>query len=256
MRRRQRRLTGAAEDRIDPRVRILEAATRGTLEAALGEDQEWEWLAWLRPTDLYEPDAIATALAGALPDCDVAYSDFDRIDQWGTRFAPTFAGPPVAHVPFMALRLDGLTLVSRRIVERAGIRLCRNPADLVHQHADWIQSTEISRICHVPRVLVHRKAVPLMPAGPAAVFAALRLDDFFRQFGWRVTTGPAGLAEDPGLAVEPLPARDIRVVVCILNETGAPIAPWVMLALGGGEQALEIVVLGCPGRCHLRTASP
>lgn len=247
---------GAAEERTDPRIRILEAATRGTLQTALGEDQEWEWLAWLRPTDLYEPDAIAAVLAGAAPDRDIAYSDFDRIDQWGNRFGPTFAGPPVAHVPFMALRLDGLALVSRRIAERAGVRLCRHPADLVHQHADWVRSAEMSRICHVPRILVHRKAAPSMPAGPAAVFSTLRLDDFFRQSGWRVTTGLAGLAEGPGLGVEPLPVRDNRVVVCVFNETEAPLAPWMMSALRDGEQALEIVVLGMPGDVSSADSEP
>ena len=247
---------GAPEEHADPRVRILEPATRGALEAALGEDQEWKWLAWLRPTDLYEPDAIAAALAGAAPDRDVAYSDFDRIDQRGIRFAPTFAGPPVAHVPLMALRLDGLALVSRRVVERAGLRLCRNSADLVHQHVDWVQGADISRICHLPRILVHRKAVPSKPAGPAAVFAALRLDDVLGQFGWRVVTGLAGLAEGPGLGVEPLPARDIRVVVCVLNETRAPLAPWMMTALRDGEQQLEIVMLGMPRNASSADSEP
>ena len=246
----------AAAERADPRVRILEPATRGALENALGEDQEWEWLAWLRPTDLYEPDAIAAVLAVAAPDRDVAYSDFDRIDQWGNRFGPTFAGPPVANVPFMALRLHGLALVSRRIVERAGVRLCGNPADLVHQHADWVQGAEMSRIRHVPRVLVHRKAVPSTPAGPAAVFAALRLDDVLGQYGWRVTSGPAGLAEGPGVGVEPLPARDIRVAVCVVNETGAPLAPWMMSALRHNNQALEIVVLGMPGDASSADSEP
>ncbi len=247
---------GAPEECADPRVRILEPATRGALEAALGEDQEWKWLAWLRPTDLYEPDAIAAALAGAAPDRDVVYSDFDRIDQRGIRFGPTFAGPPVAHVPFMALRLAGLALVSRRIVERGGIRLCRNPADLVHQHVDWVQGADISRFCHVPHTLVHRKALPSIPAGPAAVFAALHLDDTVRQFGWRVITGPAGLAEGPGLGVEPLPARDIRVVVCVLNETRAPLVPWMMTALRNSEQALEILVLGMPGDASSADSEP
>ena len=247
---------GGAEECADPRIQILVAATRGALEAAVGEDQEWTWLAWLRPTDLYEPDAIAATLAGAAPDRDVAYSDFDRIDQWGIRFGPTFAGPPVAHVPFMALRLDGFALVSRRIVEREGVRLCGNPADLVHQHADWIQGTETTRICHVPRVLVHRKAVPSMPAGPASVFAALRLDDVLGRFGWRATTGPAGLAEGPGLGVEPLPVRDNRVVVCVVNEAGAPLAPWMMSALRNNEQALEIVVLGMPGDASAADSEP
>ena len=240
-------LPGGTEELADPRIKVLQPATRGALEAALGEDQEWEWLAWLRPTDLYEPDAIAAVRAVAAPDRDVAYSDFDRIDQWGTRFGPTFAGPPVAHVPFMALRLDGFALVSRQVVERAGVRLCRNPADLVRQHVDWVQGTEMSRIRHVPRILVHRKAVPSMPAGPAAVFSALRLDDVLGRFGWRVTTGPAGLAEGPGLGVEPQPAKDVRVVACVVNETGAPLAPWMMSALRDGEQAIEIVMLGMPG---------
>ncbi len=239
-------LPGVVEYRADPRIQILEGATRGTLEAALAKDLEWKWLAWLRPTDLYEPDAIAAALASAAPDCDVAYSDFDRIDQWSTRFGPTFAGPPVAHVPFMALRLDGLALVSRRVVERVGVRVCGSPADLVHQHAEWLQGTDIRRIRHVPRILVHRKAVPSMPTVPAAVFAALRLDDVLGQFGWRVISGPTGLAEGPGLGVEPLPALDLRVVVFVFNGTRAPLAPWMMTALRDGEPALEIVVLGMP----------
>ncbi len=247
---------GADEEVGDPRIRIRQVATRSALEVALGEEQEWEWLAWLRPTDLYEPDAIAAVLAVVAPDRDVAYSDFDRIDQWGIQFGPTFAGPPVAHVPFMALRLDGLAMVSRRIAERAGVRPCRNPADLVRQHVDWVQGAEMSRICHVPRVLVHRKAVPSTPAGPAAVFAALRLDDVLGQFGWRVTTGAAGLAEGPGLGVEPLPVRDDRVVVCVFNETGAPLAPWMMSALRGNEQALEIMVLGMPGDSSSADSEP
>ena len=86
-----------------------------------------------------------------------------------------------------------------------------------------------------------------MPAGPAAVFSALRLDDVLGQYGWRVTTGPAGLAEGPGLGVEPLPAKEVRVVACVVNETGAPLAPWMMSALRDGEQAIEIVMLGMPG---------
>jgi len=150
----------------DARIKVVHRAENGhiarasnsALELAMGE-----FVALLDHDDELAPHALAEIVhaLGARPDADLLYSDEDKIDEHGGRFAPYFK-PDFLPDLFTAqnylthLAVYRTTLLRRVGGFRAGLEGSQ----------DWDLALRVSehstpaRIVHVPQVLYHWRAIP------------------------------------------------------------------------------------------------
>ncbi|WP_186453816.1 glycosyltransferase [Denitratisoma sp. DHT3] len=158
----ERLLADAARD--DPRikVRVLDAnlnisgATNAAAELAGGE-----FLAFLDNDDELSPDAlgeVALHLA-AHPDTDYLYSDDDKIDAAGNRFAPQFKAGWSPELLLSYMYCAHLVTVRRSLYqELGGMRIGFEGS----QDYDFaLRATEVARrVGHIPRMLYHWRVLP------------------------------------------------------------------------------------------------
>jgi GT2 family glycosyltransferase len=133
----------------------ISTATNAAVEMARGE-----FVAFLDHDDLITPDclgAFALLFAGD-PTLDMAYSDDDKIDVAGRRYAPQFkpGWSPVLLLTFMYL--SHMFVVRRSIFRELGG--FRKPFDGSQDYDFALRAAEVARnVGHIPRILYHWRAV-------------------------------------------------------------------------------------------------
>lgn len=190
----------------DPRIHLCERPENGNISAATNSAAslaDGDFLLFLDNDDELTPDAlgeIALHLAGH-PETDVLYSDDDKIDTEGKRFAPQFK-PDWSGELLLSYMYMGHALVVRRALfdELGGFRLGYEGS----QDYDFaLRATEKARrVGHIPLVLYHWRTAP----GSTAVSGAAKPASF--EAGRRAILDAlkrrqsAGIAHQPKWAVE------------------------------------------------------
>ena len=154
----------AAAAARDPRIKVgrlernggISAATNAAVALATGEV-----IAFLDHDDLITPDCLAElALYYAdHPEADVVYSDDDKIDMAGRRYAPQFK-PDWSPVLLLSEMYLGHIVSLRRslFVELGG---CRTAFDGSQDHDLMLRVAErVRHVGHVPKILYHWRAAP------------------------------------------------------------------------------------------------
>lgn len=188
----------------DQRIRVhyreinghISASTNSALALADGE-----FVALLDHDDELHPDALyfAALALNRQPDLDLIYSDEDKIDEHGYRFDPYFKSDWNPDL------LDGQNCISHLGVFRTSrLRQVGGFREGLEGCQDWdvalrvAEAIPASRICHIPKVLYHWRAIP----GSTAL--ALGEKNYIRRSGHRMLVEHF---ERLGEEVEVLPAE-------------------------------------------------
>ena len=148
----------------DPRIRVVFRESNGHISRATNSAADvarGEFLVLMDHDDELTPDAlgeVALHLAEH-PETDVLYSDDDKIDPQGRRFAPQFKPDWSPELLLSSMYLSHLLVVRRRLfIEVGGLRVGYEGA----QDYDFVlRATEVTdRVGHIPKVLYHWRAVP------------------------------------------------------------------------------------------------
>jgi glycosyltransferase involved in cell wall biosynthesis len=215
----------------DRRVRItwrsvnghISAATNSALALARGE-----FVALMDHDDVLSPQALYEVAAAlyAHPETDLVYTDEDRIDEKGQRFAPYFKPDWNRDLLLGQNYLNHLSVFRRSLIERVGGM--REGFEGSQDHDLVLRITELTkpaRIHHIPAVLYHWRqtanAASFSEAALARCIAAARKAvaehlDRTGVAGARVEPHPAGL---PWLRVIwPLPVEpSVSIIVPTRN---------------------------------------
>ena len=148
----------------DERIHVVHRDSNGGIGAATNSaaaNARGEFLAFLDHDDLLSPDALAEVAIHAADhaDTDVIYSDDDKIDMNGRRYAPQFK-PDWSPVLLLSHMYASHLLVIRRSMFEAlgGIR---EGFDGSQDYDLMLRASEQARrIGHIPRVLYHWRAAP------------------------------------------------------------------------------------------------
>ncbi len=164
----------------DARIKVRYLPSNGNISRASNAAAELargEYLVFLDQDDELTPDCLLE-LASAIvkePSPDIVYSDDDKIDENGQRFAPQFKPDWSPELLLAYMYFCHVFCVRRALFEevggfRAGFEGCQD-YDLA------LRLTErTSRIAHVPKVLYHWRALP----GSTATSGAAKPEAFDR----------------------------------------------------------------------------
>ncbi|MBU2762681.1 glycosyltransferase [Acidithiobacillus caldus] len=148
----------------DKRIKVLFCREHGNISCATNAAASFasgEFLVFLDHDDELSPDALAEiAIAVAdFPDTDYVYSDDDKIDREGRRFAPQFK-PDWSPILLLSYMYMGHVKVVRRslFADLGGFRAGFEGS----QDYDFAlrMSERARRILHIPKVLYHWRVVP------------------------------------------------------------------------------------------------
>jgi len=158
----------------EPRLRVVSAGDRPGLADAL-TGATGDLVGWLDAGDALAPDALL-ALVGRLdedPHAEIAYSDEDTLSAEGRREEPRFKPDWSPDLLLSTNYLERLGLFRRALVDRAGG--FRPEAGLAEGYDFVLRASEIAgSIVHVPRVLCHRRRLPVTVEAILARHAAGR----------------------------------------------------------------------------------
>jgi glycosyltransferase involved in cell wall biosynthesis len=153
-------LKGLEEDK---RIKVRVRERNGNISAATNDGiamSEGEWIAFLDHDDELTPDALYEVVAAinAKPDCDVIYTDQDKIDSEQHRTEPFFK-PDWSPAFLRGVMYLGHLLVARRsLIREAGG--CDGAFDGVQDFELALRLSErTGGIEHVPRILYHWRAI-------------------------------------------------------------------------------------------------
>ena len=156
----------------EPRVRLCLRNTNGNISLATNSAVELasgEFLVFLDQDDLLAPNALAeiALAASAQPQADLLYSDDDKIDVDGHRFAPQFKPDWSPELLLGYMYLSHVFAVRRALYEnlggmRAGFEGSQD-YDLALR-----ASERASAIAHIPQVLYHWRVLPGSTAASGA----------------------------------------------------------------------------------------
>ena len=148
----------------DARIKVLFCREHGNISCATNAAASLasgEFLAFLDHDDELTPDALAeiAIVAAEAPDADYLYSDDDKIDREGRRFAPQFK-PDWSPTLLLSYMYMGHIKVVRRslFADLGGFRVGFEGS----QDYDFAlrMSERARRIVHIPKVLYHWRVVP------------------------------------------------------------------------------------------------
>jgi len=156
----------------DSRVRVVARDSNGNISAATNSAAQLasgEFLVLLDQDDLLTPDALAeiALCAAARTDADIIYSDDDKIDSSGRRFAPQFKPDWSPELLLGYMYFSHVFAVRRSLYTRVGgMRLGFEGS----QDYDFaLRASEQARaIAHVPQVLYHWRVLPGSTAASGA----------------------------------------------------------------------------------------
>ncbi|MFO1323152.1 MAG: glycosyltransferase [Burkholderiales bacterium] len=161
----------AAAARRNARIRFVGRPVNGNISAATNSAAALatgDYLLFLDQDDELAPDAlgeIALALSG-LPDADLLYTDDDKIDAGGRRYAPQFKPDWSPELLLSYMYVSHALVVRRELFLRLGGLRVGFEGSQDHDFA--LRAGEHARrVVHVPRVLYHWRAA----AGSTAVDA-------------------------------------------------------------------------------------
>lgn len=150
--------------KADARVRVIRRETNGNISIAMNDAAEsatGEFLAFLDHDDVLTPDALGeVALAlSANPAADLLYSDDDKIDQHGNRFAPQFKPDWSPELLLSYMYWSHVVVVRRSLFELlGGMRVGFEGSqdyDFVLRASEWAR-----QVVHLPYILYHWRVVP------------------------------------------------------------------------------------------------
>lgn len=162
----------------DPRVRVVWRKARGHISRATNSAAEiarGEFLAFLDHDDELTPDALGEMALHVAehPQVDLLYSDDDKINAEGDRFAPHFKPDWSPELLLSYMYLSHLFVVRRtRYIEVGGLR------EGYEGSQDYDLALRVTAITgqvgHVPKILYHWRAVP----GSTAISGAAKPESF------------------------------------------------------------------------------
>lgn len=146
----------------DSRIRIHRLPKNGGISTASNaglEMADGEFIALLDHDDLLTPDALAEVALylAANPDTDIVYSDDDKFDDDGRRFAPQFKPDwsPVLLLSYMYL--SHLSTFRRSLLDQ--VEGFRSEFDGSQDYDFFLRLSEKARaVGHIPRILYHWRA--------------------------------------------------------------------------------------------------
>ena len=148
----------------DRRIKVNVRGRNGNISAATNDGiamSDGEWIAFLDHDDELRPDSFYEVVAAlnARPDCDIIYSDQDKIDSQQQRSEPFFK-PDWSPVFLRGVMYLGHLLVARRSLIRE-VGGCDSRFDGVQDFELALRLSErTNRIEHVPRILYHWRTIP------------------------------------------------------------------------------------------------
>lgn len=162
----------------DARIKVTYRSENGHISRATNSAAELasgEFLAFLDHDDELTPDALGEVALRLIedPEVDLLYSDDDKIDENGRRYAPQFKGDYSPELLLSYMYFCHLLVVRRKLFLEAGsIRVGFEGA----QDYDFaLRAAERARkIAHLPMVLYHWRAI----AGSTALDATEKPDSF------------------------------------------------------------------------------
>ena len=215
----------------DPRIHVVFRAENGHISHASNSALELargEFVALLDHDDELAPDALAEVvlLLAARPDADIVYTDEDKIDEEGRRYTPYFKPD---YLPDL---LTGQNCLSHLSVYRTAlVRAVGGFRPGYEGSQDWdlalrvVDRTTPDRVCHVPKVLYHWRAISGSTAREVSekdysLDAARRaLHDHFARRGIEVEVRP--VRGNHWQIVYPLPKKPPLVSIIIPTHNAA-----------------------------------
>jgi len=162
----------------EPRMRLCLRDTNGNISLATNSAAQLahgEFLVFLDQDDLLTPDALAEiALAAtAQPDADIVYSDDDKIDADGHRFAPQFKPDWSPELLLGYMYFSHVFAVRRDLFGKLGGMRVGFEGSQDYDFA--LRACEHARaVAHIPQVLYHWRVLP----GSTAASGAAKPESF------------------------------------------------------------------------------
>jgi GT2 family glycosyltransferase/glycosyltransferase involved in cell wall biosynthesis len=185
----------------DERIKVCYRAENGNISRSTNSAAELatgDFLVLVDHDDELEPDAlgeVALYLA-AHPETDLVYSDDDKIDEHGRRYAPQFKPDWSPELLLSYMYLSHLFVLRRSLFWRAGAMRLGFEGSQDYDLA--LRATELTcAIGHIPRVLYHWRALP----GSTATSGAEKPHSF--QAGLRAVQEALERRRVEGRAVQP-----------------------------------------------------
>lgn len=164
----------------DQRIRTRRLARNGNISRATNAAAEMargEFLVFLDHDDELTPDCLLeiAKVVAADPECDIVYSDDDKIDTAGRRYAPQFKPDWSPELLLSYMYFSHVFAMRRQLFERVGG--CRTGFEGCQDYDLALRATEIARrIAHIPRILYHWRST----AGSTASTATAKPEAFER----------------------------------------------------------------------------
>ncbi|MDR3622067.1 MAG: glycosyltransferase [Paludisphaera borealis] len=245
---------------IDDRIRVVERAENGNISIATNSGAalaSGEFLVLFDHDDVLDPDCLAhlALYLEANPDVDLAYSDHDKIDENGRRFAPEFK-PDWSPELLLSYCYAGHVKAIRTTLyhELGGLRVGFEGSQ---DHDLLLRASERARrVGHVPQLLYHWRVLPGSTAAsghekPASFEAGRRaVEEAFHRRGVDCSVVIPSWAARAGSAVfQPvMPDDGPRVAILIAEEdpsSTSRLIAWLQTSI---YRNFHVYVIGSNGR--------
>jgi len=244
---------------IDARIRVLERTENGNISVATNTGAataSGEFLVLFDHDDVLHPDCLAH-LAMAIdrePDADFVYSDHEKIDEAGRRFAPEFK-PNWSPELLLSYCYAGHVKAIRTSLYREldGLRIGFEGSQ---DHDLLLRAGERARkVVHVPQLLYQWRSMPGSTAAggrekPKSLEAGRRaVEDAFRRRGVDCGVIVAPWADGDGSAIflPDMPADGPSIAVLIAEDDPAMTSRVVAALEASRYQSFRIEVIGSGG---------